>query len=225
MDHLWSGFQASTTSLTRLLLLRDLLCCQFMWHTSYRGHDTGKLRLRDFRDPRGGGPFRGFPLPLPDPFGAYPSLSLRIEQLGTKTSKGRRAPPLELRPDPSPRHCFLRTLALYWQLCHAPDAPPGSAISDYLFRPTDRGHQRFVERPFSSSALAMRVGKHLEEAGVYVGQTPHGFRRGTIQATQAAGASRAELHAFSQIRSAQVLERYTDASRPTRVPRGSGPRS
>ncbi|GLC39170.1 hypothetical protein PLESTB_001301500 [Pleodorina starrii] len=218
MEHMWTKYASADSPIQRLSLLRDTLCCQFMWHTSYRGGNTGKLRLMDFRDPVRGGPFRGFPLPSPDPSGSYPPITLRVEMVGTKTSKGRRAPPKTLTVDSEPKHCFVRTLALFWASSHAPDAPPGSAITDYFFRPLDPSHQRFEAGPLSSQALSMRVHKHLKDSGLYDGETPHGFRRGAIQAFAATGATDQELLEFAQLKSKTNLELYTDTTRRTRAP-------
>ena len=66
----------------------------------------------------------------------------------------------------------------------------------------------------------MRVSKHLQDSGVYNGETPHGIRRGTIQAADAAGATVEQLQEFAKIKNPAVLRRYTDTTRRTRAPRG-----
>ena len=64
--YLWSLCRDIPTVLGVLILLRDLLCAQYMWLSSQRGHDTGKLGLGDFVDPENPSKsFAGFPLPAP----------------------------------------------------------------------------------------------------------------------------------------------------------------
>ena len=102
MGFLWGALRAAYDPIRRLVLLRDILCLQYMWHSSMRGHDTGKLRLSDFKDPQRGGPFRGFPLPPPGPDGPYDSnITLRIDEV-IKSSRGRRSTPCIIRVDPAP---------------------------------------------------------------------------------------------------------------------------
>ncbi len=133
--YLWGTYRAARTSLGRLVILRDLLCAQYMWSSSQRGHDTGKLALADFVDPaRPDTPFRGFPLLAPDLWPAgYIGPTLCVAERGTKTSRLQRAPPVLLAPNPGdPEFCFPRTLALY---LHGPRRRPLRATRQHHHRP------------------------------------------------------------------------------------------
>ena len=214
--YLWSLCRDIPTVLGVLILLRDLLCAQYMWLSSQRGHDTGKLGLGDFVDPENPSKsFAGFPLPAPALWPAgYTGPVLCVAERGTKTSRISRAPEVLLRPNPSePEFCFVRTLAIYMAIASHPSAPDGSAISDYLFRPLRPDRHGFREAPLSGSALGARIRMHLMMASVYEGETNHSFRRGSLQHAAGQGASLDTLHAQSQIRSADVLRRYLDETR------------
>ena len=216
VDHLWVACGSSLANLDRLVVLRDLLCALFLWQTSTRGHDTGKLAVADFvsaENPRD--PFVGFPLPPPMLWPAgEPGPVLCVSMHGTKASRCERAPPVYLRPNPSqPALCFPRTLALYMWLASLPDAPPGSAVTGFLFRPLRPDHLGFKDEALSSSALGSRMRLHLMRCGAYHGETNHSFRRGSLQHSAAAGADMAALHAQGQIKTPAILKRYLDPSR------------
>ena len=85
------------------------------------------------------------------------------------------------------------------------------AITVQLVRPMTRNRQGFQETPLKSTALNY-VFKRLAEAGVLVGQTPHGIRRGAIQAAGAAGRSPQEAHMVTP----GVFQRYRDPVRHLR---------
>ncbi|GLC46805.1 hypothetical protein PLESTB_001801300 [Pleodorina starrii] len=213
--HYLRGQIRLAVAVTRLLLLRDLVCFLLMWETATRGHDCGKLQLTDFRDPRN--PQRaygGFPLPLPGGLGGYPDgFRLLLSQLGTKTYQGVRAPPVMLEPNAAPEMCLVRALAEYMQACGAPGAPPGSGLTGYLFRPLRADHTGFREAPLGSSGLTYRLRQHLQQAGLYGGETCHSFRRGTLQHMEANGAETAAMLARGQMRQTATLQRYLDPLR------------
>ena len=216
VSYLWGLFKDSSSLLCALMVLRDLLCSQYMWVSTQRGHDTGKLGLADFVDPADPSkPFQGFPLPAPHLWPAtYTVPTLCVAERGTKTSRVSRAPPVFLSPNlAEPELCFVRTLALYMSLARHPSAPPGSPVIDHLFRPLRRDKGGFQDAPFSSAALGARVRLHLMMSGVYGGETNHSFRRGGIQFLASQGASLESLHAQSQLRSVEVLKRYMDGHR------------
>ena len=135
------------------MVLRDLLCALFMWQTSTRGHDTGKLAVADFvnaKNPRE--PFVGFPLLPPMLWSAgEPGPVLCVSMHGTKVSRYERAPPVFLRPNSlQPGLCFPRALALYMWTASLPDAPAGSAVTSFLFRPLRPDHLGFKDEALSS---------------------------------------------------------------------------
>lgn len=204
------------TLLDQLLLHRDVACYTLMWATASRGHDCGKLRLDDFRDPadhRRAYPGQSFPLPSP-PSGQYPAgYHLVLAQLGTKTYQGRRAPTVLIPPALDADVCPVRALATYTQACLQPGVPPGSPVTEYLFRPLTRGHRGFRNAAMSSSGMAYRLRQHLQNAGEYTGESCHSFRRGVLQHAQTGGATEGELLALGQIRSTSTLKRYLDPTR------------
>jgi hypothetical protein len=51
---------------------------------------------------------------------------------------------------------------------------------------------------------------HLAAAGLYESETVHSFRRGALQATEAAGLEVPSLLELGQLRSAVTLARYLD---------------
>ena len=216
--YLWQRARLAA-AVEQLLLLRDLVCFVIMWVTTSRGHDCGKLRLDDFRDPANPRrPYGGFPLPLSL---VYPvGFHLVMSQLGTKTYQGCRAPPVQLWPVGDLELCPIRALAEYSRVCLLPGAPAGSAITNYLFRPLRSDHAGFKESAMSSSGLTYRLRQHLQSAGLYDGETCHSFRRGALQHAQAAGLDEASLMALGQMRSAGTLKRYLD---PTRHEDPDGP--
>lgn len=108
---------------------------------------------------------------------------------------------------------FIRTLALYQGLCGLPSAPPGAALTGFLFKPLRSDRKGFEESALSSSSLGSRLRLHLTLAGLYEGESCHSFRRGTLQHAAAQGADRPALQEFAQLRSAAVLERYLDTER------------
>ncbi|KXZ45432.1 hypothetical protein GPECTOR_54g172 [Gonium pectorale] len=197
-----------------LVLLRDLLCSQYMWQSTMRGHDTGKLGLADFCDPdRPGAVDTRLPLPPPWSWPAGRQYRLCVRERGTKTSRTRRADPVFLEPNPGrPELCFPRTLALYMWRSAQPGAP-GCAVRSWLFRPLTSDRRGFKEEPLSSSALGARIRRHLRDADLYAGETSHSFRRGALQAAAAEGVGTAGLMGLGQIRSPAILARYLDPHR------------
>ncbi|KAG2439632.1 hypothetical protein HXX76_004984 [Chlamydomonas incerta] len=130
--HLWR-MATGAVGLDRAVLLRDLLCWQFMWQTATRGRDCGKLRVDDFREPgRTSEAYRGFGA------SSAPTL-LVLSQFGTKTYPGRRAPVREIGRTESEPLCFIRTLWAYLAaLAQLPPAAGGSPVprSHAIHRPS-----------------------------------------------------------------------------------------
>jgi hypothetical protein len=163
-NNLWGLIRSAPLRLKGLMLLRDLLCVLYIWATSMRGADVGKLRLDYFRDPASGGrqPFRGFPLPLLWLAQAYPpGVTFLVSQFGTKTYQLSRAPCIMFAPADNHQACFVRALAVYLALSSSPRSPPGSAVTGYLFRPLASGGGGFKDdQPLTSSALGARLRTH-----------------------------------------------------------------
>ncbi|GLC46554.1 hypothetical protein PLESTB_001621600 [Pleodorina starrii] len=216
--YLWGAVAQAPCSLERIVLLRDLLCVLLLWQTAFRGHDIGKLGLGDFVDPaQPDRPYTGFPLPPPWLWGSEAAPTLGFRQRGTKTYKLARAPLVLLEPNSAePALCIPRTLAHYVWCCSQPDAPAGSAVVDLLFRPLAADKRSFKDTALTSASLAARVRLHLEAAGLHDQETVHSFRRGALQAAEAAGGEVPTLLGLGQLRSLATLSRYLDRHRHER---------
>ncbi|GLC60952.1 hypothetical protein PLESTB_001699300 [Pleodorina starrii] len=215
---LWGAVAQAPCSLERIVLLRDLLCVLLLWQTAFRGHDIGKLGLGDFVDPaQPDRPYTGFPLPPPWLWGSEAAPTLGFRQRGTKTYKLARAPLVLLEPNSAePALCIPRTLAHYVWCCSQPDAPAGSAVVDLLFRPLAADKRSFKDTALTSASLAARVRLHLEAAGLHDQEAVHSFRRGALQAAEAAGGEVPTLLGLGQLRSLATLSRYLDRHRHER---------
>ncbi|GIL66332.1 hypothetical protein Vafri_19905 [Volvox africanus] len=219
--HLCRGAASEAQPFHRSLWLRVLAVFTLLWHTYQRGHDIGKLLLSDFREvAHGRSEYVGWPLPPLGPdFRVPQGTLLRIEELGTKTHQGRRAPAIMVRPYQEPSACPLGALSLYMDACHAANAP----VQGYLFRPVTRGGQAYREAALSTEALEHRLGLHLKTAGLFGGETVHSFRRGSLQHALRSGITEADLMRLSHIRSLATLRRYVDPTRhEARLPLGNG---
>jgi hypothetical protein len=115
-----------------------------------------------------------------------------------------------------PAFCLPRTLAYYMWCCSQSDAPPGSGVTDLLFRPLAPDQRGFKDAALCSASLAARVRLHLQAAGLFAGETVHSFRRGALQAAEAAGGEVAALLGLGQLRSLATLARYLDRHRHQR---------
>ncbi|KXZ56500.1 hypothetical protein GPECTOR_1g448 [Gonium pectorale] len=85
-----------------------------------------------------------------------------------------------------------------------------SARTKYVLRPLVPSHKSFRNAPLTSNALGNRLHDHLVVAGLYEGDACHSFRRGSLQAAHARGATREELKAKAQIATESVLDLYLD---------------
>ena len=95
--------------------------------------------------------------------------------------------------------------------------PSGQITGKYLFSPLRSDQQAFANKPLSASALGKRLSKHLTDAGLYDGESNHGFRRGQIQNMVASGMAQQEISQVTQIKTLSVIDLYADLSR--HVPR------
>ena len=170
-----------------------------------RGHEVGGLRLSG--------------LPLTDGSSAFPVLAplllLRpgdkwlIKPTSSKTVAANEVQPRRVHFG-DVAHCLSPPCGcsgpsrLAW--CTSPLAGTCSGVW-----PGDR--QGFQEAPLTSAALNYMFKKRLVDAGVLAGQTPHGNRRGAIEACVASRRSREEVMAQANTRTPRVFERYTDPFR------------
>ncbi|KXZ53553.1 hypothetical protein GPECTOR_6g469 [Gonium pectorale] len=118
VDYLWARVREANDRVNRLLFLRDLLGCLYMWESSLRANDCGCLQLLDFANPRR--PYAGWPLPEVRMWDAsHVGMTLSIMPHGTKTCRTRRADVFSITAHAHPAYCFIRALSLYLQLCRA----------------------------------------------------------------------------------------------------------
>lgn len=181
-----------------------------MWVTCH-GHNCVKLRLDDFQDPTNlHRTYRERPSPdlthcsrrtRRDSTRCYPSWA-------PKPYQGCCAPPVQLWPVDDSELWPLRASPSISRARLSPEAPAGSAITQYLFRPLQPDHTGFKDCTMSSSSLAYRLHQHLQSAGLYSEETCHSFRRGALQHSQAEGADEATLIMLGRIRSVGTLKQY-----------------
>ena len=189
---------------------RDALLFLYSWDSAMRGKDGGSLTLQDLS--------RSDRTPI-FPQGYNPREPLPVEAWllpthGTKTNKScrsRQEPvPLKLQPPNRSPFCFLRRLWAFLAYCHEKGYP----VTHYLFRPMGADRLSLKEKPFSSSSFNQTYKTKLQALGLYNGETPHGIRRGTIQATAATSTGGILAAALqSQIKTPGILARYLDPHR------------
>jgi len=73
------------------------------------------------------------------------------------------------------------------------------------------------QRPFVGPAVANRLRKHLQNAGLYEGETPHSFRTGLSNTLKQLGCSTEDIARYVGWRSTAMAEHYTRVSEPSRV--------
>ena len=201
---------AAQHPLANICIERDALLIIYSWDSGMRGKDGGSLTLQDLtRSDRTPIFAQGYNLATPLPEEAW---VLPIN--GTKTNKRSRNHqepiPLKLQPPERANFCFLRRLWVYLAYCQERGYP----VTNYLFRPMGYDRMSLKEAPMSSSSLNQTFKAQLMALGIYNGETPHGLRRGTLQATASSptgGLLAAALQ--GQIKTPAVLKRYLDPHR------------
>ena len=200
----------------QLCLQRDALLVLYCWDSAMRGKEGGQLTLLDLHHPNGSPLFpRGCDprlLLLSPP----PEHLLVLPTHGTKTTLGRsrvRQDPIHLTQKPDPQYCFIHRLWCYLILAHLSGFP----MDHFLFRPQTSRRDCFSDTAYSSSSVNQMLQAHLAAIGQYEGETAHGCRRGTLQATvaEAGGGLLGTLAAALQgrIRTPSILQRYLDPHR------------
>ena len=208
VDYLDQALADAQPGIPQLLIQRDIVLITLMWETALRGNNCGKLQWSDFSLPEG----QPAPFPLPGPM--QTGFSLVIRTNGTKTVKGQRSGPFTLTATDDRPHSCLPRLGQYLHLRF----PAGQiATSQFLFSPQALDQSSFANRGMTASAINHRLTKHLQDAGLYEGESNHGFRRGQIQSMIAAGLERTAISQVTQIKTASVVDLYADLHR--HVPR------
>ncbi|KAL0035826.1 hypothetical protein WJX77_004506 [Trebouxia sp. C0004] len=105
----------------------------------------------------------------------------------SKTVKGERAAPIFLTASNDPCHSLLSRLHTY--VCQRGDP----SLWRFPFSPLTPDQYGSQDCRLSSSAMGKRILQHLEQSGLYSGESNHGFRSGQLQATKAAGATLADV--------------------------------
>jgi hypothetical protein len=206
-DHLGSK---SSSVFERITYARDALLVLYAWASALRGKEGGQLCLADLH-------FSASRPIYPDGYkpGCPPPRELLILPThGTKTNKRSRShqDPIQLQLGSDPALCFITRLWAYLELCH----PTEHAVSHFLLRPWTSFRGNFKEAPYSSSSFNELVKGTLIKLDLYQGDTAHSFRRGTLQATAAAGGPLlGNLAAALQgrIKTPSILDRYLDPHR------------
>lgn len=196
------SLMANSEPMTRLMLERDALLALVMWETPLRGNDCGKLTIKDFFYQDGS----VLQLPLKS-FQQGTVLTLRPN--GTKTVKCQRSGPFSLSVGNDSCHSFLSRLPSYIQR----RAESGFLAPYHLFSPLAADRRCFKTSPMSASDVGKRLRQHLEHAGLYAGESNHGFRRGQMQSMANTGANSAEIGQRVQIKTAAIVDRYLDTCR------------
>ncbi|KAL0018826.1 hypothetical protein WJX77_004908 [Trebouxia sp. C0004] len=97
--------------------------------------------------------------------------------------------------------------------------PAGQLTSTYLFSPLTAHRNGFSDAPMKATSIGHRLNKHLESAGLYAGESDHGFRRGQIQDLVAIAVPKMQIGEAVQIKTTSVLEKYADARHIPRLQR------
>ncbi|KAK9805249.1 hypothetical protein WJX72_008655 [[Myrmecia] bisecta] len=150
----------------QLVLHRDAVMLLYMWESCMRGKEVGRLNLRDFFTEDNA------PLPPSWPEELAEGTRVVVRHNGTKTVRARRAPPITLTVSEDSQYSFLARLPGYLMQ----RGLSGHGVGDYIFNPLAPGRQHFADKEYSSSAIGKRLVLHLKGAGLYGGESNHGFR-------------------------------------------------
>lgn len=103
----------------------------------------------------------------------------------------------------------------------------GQPVSHFLFNPLNKDQQSFSNQFMSSSSIGKRLQKHLQDDGLYAGESNHGFRRGRMRHCAAQGMAASSIGTLAQISTPAIVARYLDTSRHTprleRLPAAAAP--
>lgn len=127
-------------------------------------------------------------------------LSLRPN--GTKNTKRHRSGPFMPRVTSDSQHSFLARL-------------PGHLQQGFCSVPSHT--IEFANAPMGSTSIGHRLGKHLDAADLFAGESNHAFRRGQIQSMAAQGMSRLHIGEAVQIKTSSITDLYAEVTR--HVPR------
>ena len=170
----------------RYILARDLAFFSADFFSGDRGSDLGRVRSSDV-------------LSLPDGKGFL------INQVFGKTLRGNGANVFGLKQIPKSPFCPVTNIQYYLALSKKMDI---DLQFGFLFRVTDR-QGNISDAPFTGSAVANRLRKHLKDKGIFDGETVHGFRSGCSITLSLLGASYTDVARHVGWKSVEMALHYS----------------
>ena len=107
--------------------------------------------------------------------------------------------------------CPVAWIQYYISVCQCLKVPLGQG---YFFRTAERSGS-IGSKPFTGSAVNNRLRKHLSEAELYAGETPHSFRVGLSTTFRLLGCSSEDVAHYLGWKSGEVAKRYMQGSDAT----------
>ena len=107
--------------------------------------------------------------------------------------------------------CPVAWIQYYITVCQCLKVPLDQG---YFFRTAERSGS-IGSKPFTGSAVNNRLRKHLSEAKLYAGETPHSFRVGLSNTLRLLGCSSEDVAHYLGWKSGEVAKRYMQGSDAT----------
>ena len=123
----------------------------------------------------------------------------------TKTLRGDRSCPFVLEPFKENEVCPVSWIEYYLSVCQLLHI---ELAGGYLFRTTDR-RTVVSSKPFLGSAVNNRLRKHLTQAKIDCGETPHSFRLGLSNTLNMMGCSPDEISRYVGWKGSDMVNHYT----------------
>ena len=177
------------SSVDKYILVRDTTFFVVDFFTGNRASDLGRLLANQV--------FR-----LKDRKGFLLKFTL------TKTVRGDSARSFILEPFRATEVCPVSWIQYYLSVCRLLAI---ELAGGYLFRTTDR-RKVVSSRPFIGSAVNNRLRKHLADAKIDSGETPHSFRLGLSNTLNMMGCSPDEISRYVGWRGNSMVSHYTQMS-------------
>ncbi len=126
----------------------------------------------------------------------------------TKTFRGDRSCPFVLEPFKENEFCPVSWIEYYLSVFQSLNI---ELAGGYLFRTTDR-RKVVSSKPFLCSAVNYRLRKHLTQAKIDCGETPHSFKLGLSNTLNMMGCSPDEISLYVGWKNGVMVNRYTKMS-------------
>lgn len=192
------------------VLLRDLTHMLYMWNSARRGQDVLYANWEDLHFQGGGSQT----VPVHEAWAGViqqavaPRGSLLVVPWRSKTEHTRRPVTQSIPINPEPQLCAVRRLRTFyqWQRLRSrvdPIGPIFTSLRDSAVR-------------LSAQAAQARVRHNVTTYGLGGEETMHSFRRGHVQAAQAAGESSAITMHRAGMLSPATFQKYADQGRHLR---------